>query len=342
MRDTLFLSTDMVDATIRDEFWRNVSSALYEVDPWNDDDRAGLIGSIGSRPFGSMIVGSTTFNEQKCRRSRQIVTRSALEMCVVQLVLAGEAQGDFNGVDASIKLGDILIHDLTQVMDAQLTAGARLSIVVARSELQRHVSRNTLHGIVLRSENPRTRLLSHYMIGLDKVLGDLQQEAIPAAQEALLILLASAINGRDGDVADDIQINLPMRQRIIEYIDRNIADPNLNLQTIMRYFRVSRSHLYRAFEEDGGIAKLIRDKRLDASYRMLMNPGATKLSIKEAMRQSGLPDNGHFAKIFKERFDMLPSEVQEIDAPLPKIRNQPFSLQDYLHEHASRFKLPND
>lgn len=340
LNENLFLSTDMIEAKLRDEFWRYISSLIYEVDPWQEKGQEGLIGSGLSRPFGAMTVGITKFNDQKVRRTRQIVTRSALEMCVVQLVLAGQAQGDFGGIDADIGLGDILIHDLTQVMSGQITAGSRLCIVVPRADLQRLVPRNNLHGIVLRAKNPRTRLLSEYLIGLDKVLADLPQDAIPAAQEALLILLASAINGRDGNSAEDTPLNLPMRQRVIDYIDRNLSNHGLSPQSIMTYFRVSRSHLYRSFEEDGGIAKIIRDRRLDFAYRTLLRRDAKPPSMKEVAHRSGLSDGVHFAKIFKDRFGILPIEVRAGEGLPPETWNRLSSLHDYFCEQASEFDFP--
>lgn len=332
----VFLSSDMIDAKIRDEYWREVSSLIFEIAPWDINGDAGFRGTVSSRPFGLMTVGTTTFNDQKVWRTRRTVVKSALEICIVQLVLSGECQGDFNGADVAIGPGDVLIHDMTQVMDSQVTAGARISIAITRSDLQRLVSRQTLHGIVLRAQWPTTRLLSEYIRGLDKVLAELPPDAVPAAQEALLILLASAINGQDTETLYDLPVNLPMKQRIAEYIDRCIMDPRLGPQAIMMHFRLSRSHLYRAFATDGGIAKFIRDRRLDLAYRILSSGNTRSLSNKEILHKCGLPLGVHFSKIFKERFGILPTEARDAGAAVTELGAVASTLHTYLSAYVSK------
>lgn len=331
----LFLSTDMVEEKLRYDYWRQVSSVIYDTTSWNINGDNGLRGTASSRPFGAMVVGATTFNDQKCSRDVRIIAKSSLELYIVQLVLFGDSQGDYNGTDVNLRQGDILIHDLTQKMAGQVSCGARLSIAVARSEIHRRVRRENFHGLVLRSEAPITRLLTEYMIGLDKVLTDLELDTSAAAQEALLILLASAINGEDCNI-HDVPINLPMKQRITDYIDRNIVDPLLNPQLIMNNFRVSRSHLYRIFDTEGGISKFIKDRRLDLAFRLLSNQNSNGLSNKEIIHRSGLSDTIHFAKIFKERFGILPTETRNAFLTDDPSRGEVFKLHRYMHEQIFR------
>src|SRR5690606_19490731 len=110
---------------------------------------------------------------------------------------------------------------------------------------------------------------------------------IPAVQESISILLASAVEGANEGVRE-LTVSLPMRQRILDYIDSRLNDPFLGPEVIMRHFRVSRSHLYRAFEPDGGVAKIIREKRLDQAYQLLTNP-TEKRSVKDVARRCGIP-----------------------------------------------------
>ncbi len=331
-KQKLFLSTGMVDPDERDECWRDVSRIVYEVDPWDRDGIRELHGTVSSRLFGSMVVGHTTFNDQECRRSRQLVVRTDRELCVIQLVLAGVAQGDYNGQDTQLKPGDILVHDLTQVMAAHVSAGERLAIIVNRSDLQRRVSRRSLHGIVLDGAAPATRLVADYILGLDRVLLELQEEEAPAAEEALLLLLANAINGRTAQWYDELPSTAPMRQRIIDFINYNIADPALGPPMIMARFRLSRSHLYRAFEADGGIARFIRERRLDLAYRLLVEKGARELSIKEIIYRCGLSENVRFSKLFKDRFGLPPHEIRDKNESGLYIENGAHDFHHYLHK----------
>jgi len=323
----------MLDPKIRDDYWRELSSLVYEISPGDAGRDVGFRGTVSSRPFGRMTVGITTFNSQKCSRSRQLVARSGLGLCVVQLVLEGEARGNFNGADVALVPGDILIHDLTQVMDAQVTTGARMAIAVDRADIERLVSRRRLHGLVLKGRSPPTRLLTHYMMGLDDVLTELPDDAIAASEEAFLILLANAINGPDGGGYEDAPINLPMRHRIISFIDSRLGDPRLDAQLILKHFGLSRSHLYRTFEPDGGVASFIRDRRLDLAYRLLRDRNTRSLSNKEILSRCGLPDHIHFSSAFKERFGVKPTEARDIGEMLQQPRRTAPQFHTYLGDY---------
>ncbi len=333
----LFWSSDMVDPKIRDENYRAVSSFVYEIAPWDINGEQGFRGSVSSCPFGSMTEGATTYNSQKFWRSRRRVVSSAMELYLVSLFIAGSEEADFNGRDVRVKAGDILIVDMTQTLSGQETEGARMIVVVARSDLQRLLPGRNLHGVVLDAAAPATRLLAEYFIGLNKVLADLSEDEIPAAQEAFLLLLASAING-GSDNYNVVPVNMPMRQRIIDYIHRNLENPRLGPQDIVAHFRVSRSHLYRAFEADGGIATLIREKRLDLAYRLLSNQKVNRLSNKEIIYRCGLPQSVNFSKIFKERFGVRPAEAREQRIILPDPKRGPPEFHTYLQGYVEQFE----
>ena len=97
-----------------------------------------------------------------------------------------------------------------------------------------------------------------------------------------------------------------LRQRIIEFIDHQICNPDLGLDLIIQYFHLSRAYLYRLFDGTDGVARLIREKRLDLGYRMLTaTPPGTIRS----------PDAGQGSRLFvwlREQRDVLSSVQGEI------------------------------
>ncbi len=329
------LSTDMVDRSIKDEFWRDVSSVIYDVLPVDGEGAEGLTGSVSSRPLGSMVLGKTTFNRQICRRTPQSIVRSALDLYLVQLIVAGDYRGDFDGVNVSARPGDIFILDLAKVLDSQKEAGSRISLVLPRPILEEWLPARHLHGMVFDRRRATTRLMADYIIGIERVIGDLKPEEIPAVQESLSILLASAIQGvREGK--DLLSATQPLRQRILDYIESRLSDPQLGPEMIMRRFRVSRSHLYRAFELDGGVARVIREKRLDRAHHLLRNVASRHTTVKEIARICGISEGAELSKSFKTRFGLSPSEARNIALNSSGWSGNPLILHDYLLEEAAR------
>ncbi len=339
MNRELFLSTDMVDETLRDDFWREAVKPIYDVSSPGEENSNGFNGTLRSRPFGTILIGSTTFNEQNYRRTPSLIAQSGMDHYVLQVMLAGGLTGNFNGTDVRTKPGDILILDLSQTVSSSVEAGARITIVIQRAELEKLVGWRNLHGMVLQAEAPITRLLFQYLRGLDAVAAELPPNEALAAQEAMLILLSVSINGKEDEAAEQMPINLPMRNRILSYIDENLTNPLLGPHSILQHFRVSRSHLYRAFEPDGGVAKVIRDKRLDLAYRVLIDRKGKPISLKEIAYRCGFHDGTQFTKAFKVRFGLSPKDAREMGAPLPNPDHDRLVLHSHLSVQATKIGI---
>lgn len=328
MDKPVYLSTQMVDAQDRTAFWRKLSETIYDdIVPLEKD--GGLEGSIKAQSAGEMLITRTSFNAQHCIRSARSVANGA-DFCVLQAILSGESHGNYNGVEAHIQRGDVFLLDLTQAMESFKKAGSRISAVVPRSAMKHVLNRFNIHGMVLRREVPSTKLLFNYILGLERVLSGLKGSEIPAAQEALLTLLNAAVENSDTKVAFTRQIDTPMRQRIVDYISANLADPSLDVGSIMRFFRVSRTHLYRAFELEGGVAKAIRDRRLDMAYRFLINRKKNGLSVDEVKRLCGFSERAQFSKAFQERFGILPRDLNSDVMDLTTWTDEPVLFQRHL------------
>jgi len=310
MKSGHYISADMVDEKNRNDFWRETSSIIYEVKPTLENDEKVMSGSVRSRLFGNMVVGNTTFSNQFCDRTPKIIARTDLDLYLLQLVLAGDYRGDFNGKNVEVKPGDIFLLDLTQVMTSKKDAGARVTLAIPRKELNKAFPGKNLHGLVLPSNVATNKILFNFILTLDRIIDTIDQNDYPEIQESLMVLLKAAINRQAFTLEEYLAVSLPLRQRVLDHIDANLADPNLSPKTIMQQFKLSHSHLYRAFEPDSGVTKLIRNKRLDLAYRRLINDGGRKLSMKEVAYACGFSDRAQFTKFFKERFGIAPQDLK--------------------------------
>lgn len=318
MKGGQYISTDMVEQTERNDFWREVSSLLYEITPINNDTNNVITGSVRSRLLGNMVVGNTTFNDQYCTRSTRLIAQTDLDHYLLQLVLAGEYRGDFNGTNMSVSPGDIFIMDLTQPLVSKKDAGARLTIVISRSELNKKWANKNLHGFVLKAGNSTNKLLADFMLSIDSSLDNMDDTAVQGVQKALINLIDAALSGVTFTKEQCMSIGLTMRQRILEYINQNLANPELSPKSIMQHFRLSHAHLYRAFENDTGVARIIRNKRLDLAYRTILMNKHRPLSIKELSYKCGFSARSQFSTFFKNRFGLVPKDLQGMQQSIPE------------------------
>jgi AraC-like DNA-binding protein len=66
--------------------------------------------------------------------------------------------------------------------------------------------------------------------------------------------------------------DVAIRHRVFHYIDGHLGTPNLTRAKICNEVGISRSVLYRAFALLGGIADLLRARRLEAAHPRWKNP----------------------------------------------------------------------
>src|SRR5690625_1961678 len=313
-----YLSTDMVGQEERNDFWREVSSLLYEITPVSSHASNAITGSVRSRLLGNMVVGNTTFNDQYCNRSTRLIAQTDLDYYLLQLVLAGNYRGDFNGNYVSVAPGDIFILDMSQPLQSKKEAGSRLTFVISRHELKKKWANKKLHGMVFKDGSSANKLLAEFMLSIDSNLDTLDNHRHNGMQKNLVSLLEAALNGTTFTKEQTLSTSLTLRQLVLRYINQNLSNPELSPNDIMQHFKLSRSHLYRAFESDVGVAQLIRNRRLDLAYRTILLNKHEPLSIKELAYKCGFSPRSQFSTFFKDRFGLAPKDLQGLQETIPK------------------------
>jgi AraC-like DNA-binding protein len=307
----LFISTDGLEPSLRDDYWREITRPIFDTSPIRDGPCTHLAGTLSSRPYGKLLLGQTSFNQQQYLRDRRIILQSGLDQYIVQLLVSGTICGEFDGADVRAEPGDICIYDLGKPLRSIVDPGERITVMLPREELERAVGWRDLHGVVLKAHQAMTRLLSDYVRGIHAVAAKLAPSQAVAVHDALLSLLVASVQG---DVLPDMRrlqpLSIALHQRVVQYIEEHITERDLGPAMLMRRFRISRAHLYRVFERDGGIAKFIRDRRLDLAYRSLVDRRTSGQSIKELAYQFGFSSADMFTRAFRERFGASASEVK--------------------------------
>jgi len=238
--------------------------------------------------------------------------------------------GDFAGTGVTARSGDICVLDLARILQCDVTAGGMFSTLIPRRTLAKATGHANLHGLILKAQLPMTKLLTTYLKGLSDLSDQLSDVEAAPAQEALVTILAAALRGERPRGAGDIRpLSKALRQRVLDFIDRNVNNHDLGPELIIRRFHVSRAHLYRALAEDGGISKVIQDRRLDAAFFELTRPDLTARSVADIAFSLGFSDPAHFSRRFRARFGRTPSEMRREGGPGDPISELHTHFQDF-------------
>lgn len=130
-----------------------------------------------------------------------------------------------------------------------------------------------------------------------------------AALEGTLHLIGRAIDASASSRERPLQ-HATIASLTQAYIIRHLRDPELDPAAISIALGVSRTSLYRALVETGGIAAVIRDARLDLVQRSLAAPGNERMKISTVAYACGFTDVPTFNRSFRRRFGLSPRDYQ--------------------------------
>lgn len=96
-------------------------------------------------------------------------------------------------------------------------------------------------------------------------------------------------------------------QKFFEVIEKNIANPDLNIDMICREVGLSRTNLYRKLKAitDLSPVELIRNKRLEVATRLLKE---SDYSVSEISTYVGFNSHAYFTQCFKAAYGCSPTE----------------------------------
>ncbi len=125
---------------------------------------------------------------------------------------------------------------------------------------------------------------------------------------AMLGLLRGMLEGmaRDSEGEKKAGRSLAMRR----FIDANLDDPKLSAETLLAEFPVSRSVVYREFNNVGGVARFITGRRMTRALHLLTT-GDRNTKIGDVARAVGYNDQRHFARQFGKHYGRSPSEARK-------------------------------
>lgn len=111
------------------------------------------------------------------------------------------------------------------------------------------------------------------------------------------------------DLSNTTSLDKEFIQRLLEYINVRISDPNLSVEDLSSELNLSRSQLYRKVKALTGqtVNEFIRRIRLERAKQIIENGSA---NISQTCYEVGFATPSYFSKCFKAYFGMLPTEVK--------------------------------
>ncbi len=99
-------------------------------------------------------------------------------------------------------------------------------------------------------------------------------------------------------------------EKLTSFIDENLSDSDIGIDTICNFFNTSQSSIYRKVKSSTNQSpnQFIRSYRLNKAFEILRE---TDEKISEVSYKVGFTSAAYFTKCFKNEYKFLPSEISK-------------------------------
>lgn len=314
-------STVELPAAARFEAWRDQMLPLFALELPDRRARPACDATLTMFHLGSALVSRVELAATSHRglRPAQKIRRDPLDHYLVEIYTGGGSVGEAGSDEFALDAGDVGFFDLGQPFTMQSSRSESVAITLPRILVERLVpGAARMHGAVLRGG--MAGLLGAHVQALYRHAPLLSPDQADAVAGATLAMVAACL----APTADSLRqaqgpIDSVLLRRAQQFIARNLHAPDLSVQRLCAALRVSRSHLYRAFAAQGGVAAYVQACRLAAASGALRDRGDRR-RVSEIAYDHGFASAAHFSRAFRRRYGLSPADFRAsawADMPAP-------------------------
>lgn len=300
-------------AVTRTERWHDTVSALFGgIDiRWDrePDERDELVvGTAG--PL--QVVESRSGPGQAFRTTRHIRHHDPNRFLLF-VQSEGTAIGEQYGHCTEYRPGDLGLLDLSVPMRCTYTERRAVMLTYPKSLSPfREEEICELAGVRIDGGTGSPALISSLVRQLPEHLDSDEADGVQLGMAVLdLLHVALAAQLDRTDVAERQSAQQALRSRCEAFIESHLPDPELGPAMVADAHHISLRYLQRLFEDVGGVATAIRQRRLQRCRRDLLDPGLLDRPVAALGARWGFRDPAHFNRLFKDTFEMPPAEFRQ-------------------------------
>jgi AraC-like DNA-binding protein len=296
-----------------EELWRESLKPIYEIGRRKDAEFQAQIQTWDMG--GAMaLTQHAARDEVQFKRTRRKIALSGVDHYLVHCLLGGQLVSQFADGQQSVPVSSLAVRDMAVENTGFALDAPMFTLSIPRLALDRRLPPGArLHGVCFDASDPVGALAASHIHTLARFLTDMDVDQARTAAHATLDLLAACVLPKVTWVEDrdDGRLTPALRAQALSHIEQHLLDPDLTPESVQGALRVSRTVLYDMFQELGGVASLIRGKRLDEAMRRLADPRHARERVSEIAYSTGFSNEKTFGRAFKERFGCSPGEVRE-------------------------------
>jgi AraC-like DNA-binding protein len=261
-------------------------------------------------------LGDARFLRCRCEplagyRAAAELARTPGDFYNILYVTSGAERLRLDGSEVMLRAGEFVLWDSARRMDFEVLRPLdKLTLMVPEAAL-RAVLPNAADyvGVAQDGRGGLSALFAGHLRNLAREVWTLPEADAQGIVAPTLELFAQSCLHRDGRRRP--QARALLLQQIRDYIHVHLADPALSPARIAAAHRISLRYLHALFAgQPQSVADFVRGERLERCRQALRNPALAHYSITAIAAHWGFDDPGHFARLFRQRYDTAPRDYR--------------------------------
>jgi AraC-like DNA-binding protein len=309
----LSYSTKPIPPQARLSYWNDVISGVLmpqETQPQDDQ----FEGQFTAVSLGRITATSITTTAARVVRSKQRTACTQERKFNVCMPLQGSVLVVHDDAEIMLHEGDLMLADSRKpyklLYDTPCTT---VGLVMSVEDLTQHLPNpEEAAGVRLAGDSGLAHTASVMLRSLwAQAQNELEPEIGARVADSFLELYAATWLVRRGVQPPDSVVVGYRRTQIKRYIEAQLRDPALSVSSVAAAFGISARYLHMLFANEGEtVSSYILRRRLDQCVKQLSDPLWSKRTITEIAFSWGFNNATHFARVFRQRYDMTPRDYR--------------------------------
>jgi AraC-like DNA-binding protein len=304
----LLFTTDGELPVHRFDAWRSHYESFNQIDIDPQLSR-GFTAKNTVWTIGGLALSRNIGSRAAFTRATQHVRRDSIDHWVIRVAKVGSTRYQSNSAHFATRPNVPFLFSLGEASASERDDADWLSLYIPRDNFPELTDRLDRVGAGL-LETPMGLLLGEYMMLLERRINTMTTADIPALVETMRSMIAACVTRNvDPNAAAPGTLDIARREQIRRAIRRHYASASFGQKQLSALTGISRSQLYRIFEQHGGVAHYIQQWRLRAAHAMLRDP-QNRNSVQAIAEQVGFSDLSTFSRAFRREFFCSPTEAR--------------------------------
>lgn len=333
------VSTDLVASRDRVAYWADVvCRQLIRAEVCSVDSEAqDFQGALEQTRMGGMDVCRIRASGQRVVRTPAQAKSGDEPVCVIALQVEGSGCVSQNGRLAALKPGDVTLFSNSRPYELRFDGAfeQRVFILPESVAVGSIGDMDSVAALGLGGMHPGSRLLRAFGDALADASGLPEGQAVQL-RAGMLETLSAVVSSAIGQSPKVPALKRYHLARIQTFICDNLADPDLDVESIAAAMKMAPQHVHRLFEgEARTVSATIWHLRLTACRRDLVLPALGHLGVADIACRWGFSDPAHFSRRFRQAFGASPRDWRRAALAAVDV-TQPLSRKGIRSDNSSR------